>query len=112
MFFNHLPLFIMMGPCWQGIDPELAIVLDQVALQMSAAAEAIALAFPQVRVLDLYTLGAVSFHQGGRERDYGSYSYRRSMCFCFIWLVVLLSWGLLSHVRVILGLPAYIVTSD
>lgn len=86
MFFNLLPLFKMMGPCKQGVDPELAFTLDLVALQMSAAAEAIAQTFPQVRVLDFYTLGAVSLRQGGRERSLQFvllYSSRELRCFCF-----------------------------
>ena len=45
------------------LDSELADFLDRVSLQVNAAAEAMSQAYPQVRVLDFYTLSAVSVHQ-------------------------------------------------
>lgn len=47
-------------PFSQGLDSEVAGALDVVSLQVNAAAEAMAKDNPQVHVVDLYTLTAVS----------------------------------------------------
>ena len=47
-------------PFSQGLDSEVAGALDAVSLQVNAAAEAMAKDNPQVHVVDLYTLTAVS----------------------------------------------------
>lgn len=50
-----------MMPFRQGIESGMAHTLDLVALQARAGAAAISQATPQVRILDVYTLGAVSW---------------------------------------------------
>lgn len=72
----------MMVPSWQGVEGELADSLGLVALQVRAAAEAISQDIPQVRVLDLYALGAVSWHEG---RD-GIFTNVTSIFFLFFFL--------------------------
>ena len=52
-----MPLF-----CQDVVDTGLADTLDLVSLQLRAAAEEIAQANRQVRVLDIYALSAVSSH--------------------------------------------------
>lgn len=54
----------------QSLDGEEAIILDQVSVQVNAAAEVMSQAVPQVRVLDMYSLSAVSVHQGTDLRTY------------------------------------------
>ena len=55
----------MMPPFPRNLESGLASTLDLVAAQVRAVAEQISRAFPQVRVLDVYNLSAVSLHGEG-----------------------------------------------
>lgn len=51
---------MMMMPFSQDVESGLVSILEEVSLQVNAVAEKMALANPQVHVVDLYALTAVS----------------------------------------------------